>query len=761
MASLRASPRAGRSRLPSPRPPSTAPRPYRLSGNIGTLRFTGNGTAAGWIYVTSADPNNPATIANIEASGSYVIFDHLKIGPSGGFSVGEGSDHIVLRNSEVVGTLSGGGIWIGTWSYSGSQKATNLVFDHNNVHDIGDVNINSDQDAHCITVNGAVENLWVTYNTLARCSGDAMQVEAQMGNAAKINHVYYGKNDAYGHRQSGGWVKNATDVIFSQNKAHDFRISEFSPGHCYGLQYDATNVWFLFNEGYNCAIGIDVASGDARPGAVYIIGNYIHDIPAGSNNPYDTGGMVVRSGGQAVALNNTLRNVASNGINVLPGQTLTVQNNLFAGMGSKTLYNEGTMNADHNMFQSGATFTGTTGGSSITTGDPQFVSATDPHLQGSSPAIDKGILAAAYATFQTRYGLSILVDRDGNPRPAGGAWDLGAHESLGGTPAVPTLSIGDASVTEGNSGTKTLTFSVSLSAAATSAVTVNYATANGTATAGSDYVAASGTLTFAAGTTSQTLAVTVNGDTTGEPNETFTVTLSSASGATLADASATGTLTNDDTLPTLSIGNVSVTEGNSGTKVATFNVTLSAASATAVSASYATANGTATAGSDYVALAGTVSFPAGSVAQSISITVNGDTTVEPNETFTVTLSSPTGATLAVATGTGTLTNDDIAPLPTLSIADVSVAEGNSGTKNAAFAVTLSAAASSTVTVTYATVNGTATAGSDYVATSGTLTFTAGQTAKTINVVVNGDTTIEANEVLRGQPGQPVRRHPGP
>ena len=254
---------------------------------------------------------------------------------------------------------------------------------------------------------------------------------------------------------------------------------------------------------------------------------------------------------------------------------------------------------------------------------------------------------------------------------------------------VPTLSIGDVSVTEGNSGTITATFPVTLSAAATSAVTVTYATANGTATAGSDYAATGGTLTFPAGTTTQSIGVTVNGDTTVEPNETFTVTLTSPSGATLVRATATGTIVNDDTapLPTLSIADVSVTEGNSGTKNATFVVTLSAAATGTVTANYATANGTATAGSDYVAASGTFTFTAGQTSKSINVVVNGDTTVEPNETFTVNLSSATGATITRAQGAGTIQNDDGAaggaqPVVWTSLVNVS-ASGNSLTDLAA------------------------------------------------------------------------------
>jgi chitinase len=308
---------------------------------------------------------------------------------------------------------------------------------------------------------------------------------------------------------------------------------------------------------------------------------------------------------------------------------------------------------------------------------------------------------------------------------------------------LPALSIADVSVAEGNSGTRTASFTVTLSTASTQTVTATFSTANGTATAGSDYVASTGTVTFAIGVTSQTVSVTVNGDTAPEPNETFVVTLSTPANADLADAQATGTITNDD-MPSLSIANVSLAEGNSGTKNATFTVTLAPPSAQAVTVAYATANGSATAGADYAAVGGTLTFAAGASSQTITVTVNGDTIVEPDETFVVNLSSPSNAVLSDAQATGTIVNDDA---PAVTIADVSVPEGNAGTKAAAFTVTLSAASVQPVTVSFATANGTATAGSDYVAASGTVTFAPGTTSQTIVVTVNGDTAAEADEAF--------------
>jgi hypothetical protein len=237
---------------------------------------------------------------------------------------------------------------------------------------------------------------------------------------------------------------------------------------------------------------------------------------------------------------------------------------------------------------------------------------------------------------------------------------------------TPTLAIDNVTANEGNSGPTPFVFTVTLSAASASTVTVNFATADGTATVASgDYMSTSGTVTFTPGQTSQPITVPVNGDTSVEPNETFFVNLTSPTNATIAVAQGTGTIQNDDAapLPTLSISSVAANEGNSGPTPFGFTVTLSAASASTVTVNFATADGTATTASgDYVATSGTLTFAPGETSKPVTVTVNGDTSVEPNETFFVNLTSPTNATIAVAQGTGTITDDDSPPaaIPTLS-----------------------------------------------------------------------------------------------
>jgi ribosomal protein L35AE/L33A len=309
----------------------------------------------------------------------------------------------------------------------------------------------------------------------------------------------------------------------------------------------------------------------------------------------------------------------------------------------------------------------------------------------------------------------------------------------------PTVSVDNVTVTEGNSGNVNATFDVSLSTASGQAASVNYAAADGTATAPTDYAATSGTVHFAAGETTKQVTVIVHGDTLDETNETFTLNLSNATNATIADGTGVGTITDDDIPPALSVNNVTVTEGNSGTVTATFNVSLDAPSGQTVNVDYATADGTATAPADYTATSDALTFTPGQMLEQVNVTVNGDLIDELDETFTLNLSNASNATIADGTGVGTITDDD-GP-PSLSVNNVTVTEGNSGTMNATFTVTMSAASGQTVTVQYASADGTATAPADYTSTSGTLTFTPGQTTKQVSVPVVGDTLDEADETF--------------
>jgi subtilisin family serine protease len=234
-----------------------------------------------------------------------------------------------------------------------------------------------------------------------------------------------------------------------------------------------------------------------------------------------------------------------------------------------------------------------------------------------------------------------------------------AVNALSSTGQTPSLSIDDISLNEGNSGTTSFTFTVMLSAASFSTVTVNYATAAGSAAASSDFTSTSGTLTFDTGETIQTLTVPITGDTVSEPNEIFYVNLSSPAGATLADSQGVGSIVNDDVSPALSISDVSLTEGNSGTKIFAFTVTLTPNSTGTVTVRYATANGTATTSNrDYSSTSGTLSFNAGATSKTVNVSVRGDTRRENNETFYLNLSSASGASFADSQGLGTIVNDD-------------------------------------------------------------------------------------------------------
>lgn len=260
------------------------------------------------------------------------------------------------------------------------------------------------------------------------------------------------------------------------------------------------------------------------------------------------------------------------------------------------------------------------------------------------------------SSLYTVMALSLLVAGCGtsgseDPPPAGGT--------------TPDISIADANLVEGDSGTSDLEFSVTLSAAASSDVSADYSTADGTAVAGQDYSSTSGTLTIAAGATTGTIVVPVIGDVDDETDETLTVSLSNPSAnVSVQRALATGMISDDDPPPTLGIINATISEGNSGTSILSFQLSLSGSAASEVSVDYTTGDVTAVAGQDYTQVSGTKIIAAGDLTATIDVSITGDTDVEPDETFETILSNVSpSASLGDATALGTILNDDSISTP--------------------------------------------------------------------------------------------------
>jgi hypothetical protein len=382
----------------------------------------------------------------------------------------------------------------------------------------------------------------------------------------------------------------------------------------------------------------------------------------------------------------------------------------------------------------------------------------EPHLDLA--ALDAGTgLATSWRADANASVLALIAS--GTSVYAAGAFEaldllpqtrLGVIDEIVPPPQNAVLTINDISVPEGNSGTTPATFTVTVTPPVSHQISVNYTTVNGVALAPGDYAAKSGTLVIPANAPSGPITVNINGDTKYENNEPFYLRLSSPSGASFGDSVGTCTIVNDDPLPSISINDTSVVEGNSGTRSMVFTVRLSNPTYAIVRVGYATQGVSATTSdNDYVGKSGTLSINPGDVTGTISVTVNGDTKSEPDETFNLNLSSPEHATIADGQGIGTIKNDDgstppPSTKPVLSINDVSKYEGNRGKTPFVFTISLSFKTASQVSVNVATSGITAkTSDYDYVGVNTTVNIPANTLSVPFTVYVNGDKKKESDE----------------
>ena len=322
-----------------------------------------------------------------------------------------------------------------------------------------------------------------------------------------------------------------------------------------------------------------------------------------------------------------------------------------------------------------------------------------------------------------------------------------------------SVSVVDAqSVLEGDSGLTSMVFTIQVDALASLGgpgsgssrtlppMSVDFQALPGAAATNIDFQATSGTLDFV-DDSNQTVIVRVIGDTLEEPNENLFLRLSNPVNVVIGDNEGEGVIIDDDSpVGELSVGDAQVDEGDEGSTEMIFEVHLAPAQDSVVQVSYETLDGTATIESgDYQGVQGQLTFQPGQILQTISVPVNGDLEVEGDELFQARLFDPVGAGLADDLGDGTIVDDDVESLPTISIGDAGGLEGDSGSTQVQLSVTLSRPVNEIVEVSYSTTDGTAAAGADYQADTGTATLQPGETSTTITVSLLGDTLEEGDE----------------
>lgn len=373
-----------------------------------------------------------------EVRGSYCILDGLNFGPASVVIIAP-ADHIALRNSDIAGNgIDSGGTGVVSWVEGATAR--DIVLIGNTIHDGGSVEADFDQDVHGIAIGPNVDHVWVIRNEMARNSGDGIQINAGDGKHATLHHVWVGHNVSHDNKQTGFWVKQAQDVVFSQNAAYGHRPGNSSPGACMGFQYGPERVWMIFNYLFDCEIGIALVSDFGSDDGLdsFIVGNVIYDIQD-LDGSFDEGSawrdaaIMLVGGTNRYVVHNTIHDVVS-GIRTTgtPGSSLLVSGNIVSASLGNHLFNEGdpgVVVARNNLTDAALATVGMTC-EACAVGDPAFrdPSEADFDLDPASAARDVAVEEDVYARYEELYGEPIGFTPLGTPRPLGSGWDAGAFE---------------------------------------------------------------------------------------------------------------------------------------------------------------------------------------------------------------------------------------------------------------------------------------------------------------------------------------------
>jgi hypothetical protein len=654
--------------------------PYITNSSI---TWTGNGTFANPVFVYGvgtprftgqppADSNDELKLAGSHFIVQGLLFDAAHVRMMDGtrlvFRFNEVRNYSPSSNSSAVNPAGIENVIYGNWI-------------HNNGNPLSPVEI----DIHGVAPDSGDSRIWIVDNTIHDNGGDSIQVGGATAPEPWARYMYIGRNVMHDDGENAVDIKRARDVIISQNTIYGYvpPPAGTDDGTAIVVHDNPDRVWVIFNRVFDSTNGIRCTG--ANDG-FYAIGNVVWNIRHDPGDPsYDPGSMTGVQGIRAnatpifAAVNNTVYG-SDAGISYPNGNQGEIVNNIVAGL-TQSSHHIAVGSASGNVMRNNvvdATARIRFGSSTVRNctqtmaafpsqvsqcinANPQLLNpgSQDFHIAASSPAVNAGLNGqGAYARFLALYGIDIARDHDGLARPVGPAFDIGAYE------LQPSVSVLDSSQPEGHFPPVAHSVPLVLNGGSPLPVQVGFVVAAGTATAGVDFIAATGTVVIPPLTTSYSVPVGILSDLQDENDETYIVTLTSATNATLGDTQAVGTIVDDDPQPELVVTDCGVLEGDAGTTACRFGVGLSAASSFPVTVSYSTLAGSAVPGQDFTAASGSLSFAPGAFApQPIDVSVMGDASVEVDEAFTLNLTGAVNAN-APDLGTGLILDDDAPVLST-------------------------------------------------------------------------------------------------